>query len=580
VDDPEVSVKKSTPVLMLAAALLVCGGIWWVGREGGETDANAEFPVFTFLDAEVERILWIRPGGEVEVERREERWRLVRPAPMAADTEELDARLRQAFENSARVEKDAVPPDVHGLDAPLLKVALTARGGRKAVVSFGKSLGAGRRMYARIEGRPELLTVDEVGLYHALNASLAEVREPRLVQVDMNDALSTTVEHEGKTTTVRREGAWFVIEGEVQDLAGLRELVIWERAMTAIRTEKWEPHDPKIAYGFEAPFARIVFHLKDRDVTLTVGAPTEAGGARRWARSSDFPGEAATVGEAEVARAMPRAEDLRAPLALPLDFSGVTRYGAACGALDVEVARDAGKWKPVRPVVQPDFDTQRVDTLIGMLATLPATDRVPPVDPPADAVLVTLATSSPAGAASHQARFWRHGADVFVRTENPARQLRLAGSTVDAYLRAGEGAFRDAHLVKLGVLLMSGIRFEPADTPPYEVNFDGQKFSLQTTIPGKTLDKDKAAALYGALSGLVVETWVREGAEDPATGLARPWMRITLTPDPAKVTAPVEVLLVGSEGSAGTRYGKLEGKSGVFLLPSPVVALIAGGPWK
>lgn len=268
-------------------AMVGKGGVFVAGEELAKAaDRNAlDFLDRTLLklDAAAVSSFQRQKGPDVlAMEKKDDAWRIVKPAEQPADERKVKELLDLASGLKAERLAAYAPKDVKafGLDAPFATVTL----GKDVLVLGGEVAGTGER-YAQVKGGPAVGVLSARTVQRLLAGPLA-YRDHLLARVPDADEMRLEM-GERKVTFGKPEGSWRLtapLNGEADHdaLEGLLNGLARLRADELI-SEKPAAADVK-KFGLERPVARWVLMLDGKAaLDLSVGAP-EPAGPRRYAR--------------------------------------------------------------------------------------------------------------------------------------------------------------------------------------------------------------------------------------------------------------------------------------------------------
>lgn len=229
------------------------------------------------------------PGGDLELVKREDNWRFLKPADKAADDPTVGDVLEKTFR--LRVQKIAAYPakDLapYGLDKPaaVVTLKLTDFQGRKVehTIKVGKKADDKKdERYAMID-KGEMVVVLGAELSNHLVAPVLHFADRNLPGFTSAD--KAMVERPGrKATFVRGETAWTMsepVKAEAED-AELDELMKGLRRLRAEEVVADKGADLK-PYGLDKPEAQWHFYSGDKEVLhLQIGSADKEG--RRYAK--------------------------------------------------------------------------------------------------------------------------------------------------------------------------------------------------------------------------------------------------------------------------------------------------------
>ncbi|MCE9581090.1 MAG: DUF4340 domain-containing protein [Planctomycetes bacterium] len=577
--------KRTTLILLLVGGA-IAAAVWMERKHADDDKAKESQPVdlFLFGAEEVAKVEVKRGGVLVVLEKKESRWRITAPRDWPASTQRVMQVLGRV---DPETKGDPIPagqkqPEeaVSGLDKPELEILLTAADGKKSSVAFGKPLGAGDKVYARRAGQKETLTVAK-WLIDAFDITAESMRDPGYCRFDVKEVEGINFATAGLDVQLARQGRGWRLKGTLDDLAEPQAAEDWAGALTALETSRFEARTKpsRADYGLDPAFASIEIRLKSRTIKVCIGTPVEEGSVRRWADTSDYPGEIGTLDIADLAVRTPRLELLRAGHALPWPLADVDAF-VATGAVEFEVRKKDNQWSILKPAILPRFEPRRIDQMLRELSAAPAGAPHPPVEAPAGSIHLLMRW----GSDEHSADLWSDGNVTYVRTVDPVRVIETPTALLWNHANAGPLFFRDP-VVPTGLvpLQVKSIIIEKNGASWVEAEFVGAKmWKALKEVPGKELDSEKMSILCQRWSGMAAETYVRAAKDSPEVGLGvAPVWRVRIIPDPGRASSAEErVFLVGRDGPLNSMYAILEGDEGVFEVDPNAAGILRSGVWK
>lgn len=578
-----------TTILMLVVAGIAGGIVWTVQKDekAQKGEPEVRIALFPFMGEQVTFVEVKGKEGTIVLQKKEGKWRITSPKDFPADPARVVAQLASPVnpETVALVVPEIArpkDPSVHGLDAPTLQVTLKSAEGT-VELDFGNEIRGTSDVYVRRRGMSEILKT-RMFVKDVLNFKVEALRDNYLFNLDIRDLKSLVWSSQGKEFKVARQGrAWRMTgSGGIDDFADPAQVEEWLAGhLGMVKTPKFDPRTKTPAeLGLEPAFALFEAEMKDgRKVTLAIGAELPDVPGRRWAMTSEVPGELGTIEAAEIAQITPQVAPLQGMLALPLPLLDASSLSAS-GPVEFEVKKNAAEWTLVKPVLLPKFEPGRVEDLLKELATAPAMGRGPGAEPPAGAIHVVVKW---AGDAPGELAFdvWEDRGETVFRTADPPRVVRSTGTKWWDHLDAGHHFFRNpvlfGNLMPIQIVKTVVKHFDQIWVDAENVG--GGRWQSITSIQGKELDEDKIK-LFNVHWINPVDTFVREKKDDPVTGLLSPEWKIGLVPNAAMGDGRERIILVGKDGPRNTKYAVVEGEDDVFLVDPKAAGDLRGGVWK
>jgi len=233
--------------------------------------------------AQVRRIALKTPAGEMELEKKDEHWDIVKPLRARADDEKVGDLIAQI--TTARIQQfvadDHGDLRPYGLAEPRGSITLFSQQGRKdqkveiadSIKVFGQEdkgqmLQIGgvpekekEQVYVRFAPRGAVYTLPKK-IEEALNTKPADLRDYHLVRIDTNvlDRITIDVPGKGKTVLARKDGNWTIANqnNTAADSGAVRRLIdtLQNERVTKF-VEDVASNLPK--YGLDKPRLQLTF---------------------------------------------------------------------------------------------------------------------------------------------------------------------------------------------------------------------------------------------------------------------------------------------------------------------------------
>ena len=273
---------KSTLVALVV--LLGVGGYFLFAAEpehNREVAVEAQKTVLTtFEDKQIQRLEFLH-GEEKVVARREgeKKWRITEPISTLADPHALNNVARKLAGLTAKrfVAETADDLAPFGLDAPRVTVSATGDNGQVATVMFGADNSFDETVFARTADLTRVVTVDKEVLA-AVDKTLHDLREKKLLDFEQEDATGITIEIAGKAGyALKKVGEdWQItrpLEGPADKSAASSVL----STLRNVRAESFEQEQVAALadHGLDQPalHATIAVEGREQPVELWVAQP-------------------------------------------------------------------------------------------------------------------------------------------------------------------------------------------------------------------------------------------------------------------------------------------------------------------
>lgn len=383
--------SNRTVIIVLGAALALLAFIVLFERDTMTTDeresrADRAFPGFRrdFVERltiagtageqlELERVAGAEDGGE--------EWRIVKPRALGADGTAVRALLSSLDylikERTVR-EPGALEDPRYGLAAPRVKASFTIRG-QTTAFRIGADTKDEKVYLALDDGAGELHAVDREVL-EALDVTLDDLRDKRLVSAALSDARAATLVRGGETIGFAREegGPWRLARGGTRILAAEEQVGELLRTVADLEAARFVADGVDAAglarYGLAEPGHRLTAELPDdAQVELLVGAPCPDAEHQVHATVAGS-GTVACVGDQlldVLGRPSSRFAELRPAVFRPAD---VARLVLARGDRSLTLERDDDDGWILPGEGRPAVEQAAVDGLLTALAEARGTD--------------------------------------------------------------------------------------------------------------------------------------------------------------------------------------------------------------
>ncbi len=175
-------------VLLLAA---LAGGLYYSNKqkaaEASKPPADAPPKILSLTEGDITKVALKKGAYETDLQKAGGKWQITAPMPYAAD---LDA-VSQLVASAANVSSDRVVEDkasnisAYGLNAPILEVDITGKGGKVSKLKIGDDTPTNSGSYAMLEGDPRVFTVASY-VKTGLDKSVNDLRDKRLLTFDQD----------------------------------------------------------------------------------------------------------------------------------------------------------------------------------------------------------------------------------------------------------------------------------------------------------------------------------------------------------------------------------------------------------
>jgi hypothetical protein len=216
-------------VVLLAA---VGGGIWWSNKkEASKKPADTTVKMLTIPDGDFQEIHEKKLTGEVlDLKRESGKWRIVEPAPLAADQDAVGSMVSTLSNLNADkvVEDNAADLKPYGLDTPTLDIVVTKTDGKTAELLVGDDVPTGSGAYAKLPNDPRVFSIGS-SVKSGLDKKSDDLRDKRLLTFDSDKLTRVELQAKGQTVELGKNSSneWQILKPQPQraDSSAVENLV-------------------------------------------------------------------------------------------------------------------------------------------------------------------------------------------------------------------------------------------------------------------------------------------------------------------------------------------------------------------
>ncbi len=544
-----------------------------------------------------------RAGEQFELEQANGAWKLKPPGADATRLAIADAGKATTLINDlSRLEvgeyvNDAPTPEdlaKYGLSAPALSATLTFTDPalRAKTLQLGKPREGKPEVYARLADGPGVFAVREA-IKTALDQPSLAYRPLQLWQVAPEAVTAIEVQRGGEKYRISRDGAGWKLTGPFDAPASMQAAQGLVDQLAALRVERYESHNAAdtAKYGLDKPDLKVtVFAQGTEPHGLVIGNPAAADVKSRFAKPADT--DAVVVVPAALAALADRpALDLIDPELLSLNANLIATVRGTGPDGVWELKRD-GEWKVTSLTPPATADRVAIQGLLRPWANLraerflaygPTTDWAKfGLDKPAATITVTLI---PLGGGTGESHTLALGKAIESADGRYARLDERPGAFVLSAVAARDLARSPLELVDRTLFtfdpgeLVAMRRTGSAGELELTKKDDGWQIVKPTT---QRADQPALEQLAEQLGGLrAIRAAALNATDFKPFGLDAPTASVTLDLKDKDGKPAAKMLQVGGPiGTAGERYGRVEGQTTVFVLPAAIAKSLIAEPFK
>lgn len=175
--------------LVLLAAL--AGAVYYSNKqkaaEAAKPPADTPPKILALAEGDITKVALKKGAYETDLQKTGDKWAITAPMPYAAD----QSAVSQLVSSAANVSSDRVVEDkasnvsAYGLNAPILEIDITSKGGKVSKLKIGDDTPTNSGAYAMLEGDPHVYTVPSY-VKTGLDKSINDLRDKRLLTFDQD----------------------------------------------------------------------------------------------------------------------------------------------------------------------------------------------------------------------------------------------------------------------------------------------------------------------------------------------------------------------------------------------------------
>lgn len=239
----------------LVVAIVVLGALtgtfYWSNRhKSAETaEAPADVPprILTLKEADIVGLtIKKKDASEIKLKKDGADWRIVAPAPFAADQSAVSAMVSTmaALDSQRLVEQKTSDLSPYGLSEPPLAVEVTEKDNKTQQLLIGDNTPTGNGVYAKLEGDPRVFTIASFNKT-SLDKGLNDLRDKRLITALPDKIIRVGMARkQGDIEFGRDKDQWQIVKPKPMraDSSQVDDLV---RALTDAKTDLSSDSDSK-----------------------------------------------------------------------------------------------------------------------------------------------------------------------------------------------------------------------------------------------------------------------------------------------------------------------------------------------
>jgi Domain of unknown function (DUF4340) len=334
-------------IIVLVLLVLVGGYIYFF--QAGKSEEETK-KLFNIKANDITKLVLKYPGQEIEVDRIDGAWKMVKPIKTEADTSAVNTLTHEIADADLKRTVDEHPTDLapYGLDKPAVTVVVGTKDRTLAGVEVGKNAPIGYLVYIKTTDKPAVMLTSG-GFGPGTKRTVSDLRDHTLMSFKVDDVNKLVVRQDGSTPVQleKDQGKWKIVKPARYDADAERVRTLLSSISNARIDDFTSDNPANVAqYGLDKPALEVsVFSGPGQSRQSLDFGKKEAGGKDDYyVRRGETP-NVYTVHNYVFTDANKALNDLRDRTVLAFEPDDVEQVKVISNGKSFAVARAAGgKW--------------------------------------------------------------------------------------------------------------------------------------------------------------------------------------------------------------------------------------------
>jgi hypothetical protein len=245
--------------IIVLVLLILVGGYIYFFQAGKPEEATKK--LFNIKSDDITRVVLKYPGQEIEIERSDGGWKVVKPIKVDADTSAVNTLTHEIADADVKRTVDEHPTNLalYGLDKPAVTVVVGTKDKAFPGIEVGRTTPIGYSVYIKATDKPAVM-LTAGGFGPGTKRAVSDLRDHTLMSFKVDDVNQVTVAPEGQPPVEleKDQGKWKIVKPAkyAADADGVRMLL---SSLSNSRIDDFTADNPTNAaqYGLDKPALEV-----------------------------------------------------------------------------------------------------------------------------------------------------------------------------------------------------------------------------------------------------------------------------------------------------------------------------------